>query len=115
MYHEPKLLQPGYYDTIEEIPNMCKVRFPDEKEYKEMSPEDVCALDEQGWYTIMHSVNWGSCDHWTSEKPSKWVRERFNHIIQYTSRGKTIGYNRADFYITLTRQSDYWKSEVWNS
>lgn len=119
MYHKATLLSKAYYDTLEEMPLMAKVYYPDSKEPVEMSPEDICKLDTKDWYTVMHSVNWGSCDHWTSEKPSKWVKERFNNIIHYTSNGKAdgkhIGYNRQEWSITLTKDSHYWKSEVWNS
>jgi len=116
MYHEAKnWMEHPYYDTIEEMPTKAKVFYPDEKLPSEMTADEICALDDEGWYTIMHSVNWGCCDHWTSEKPSKWVRERFNRIIQYTDKGKVVGYNRSDWSLVLTRNSNYWKSEVWNS
>ena len=119
MYHEATLTKRAYYDTLEEMPKMAKVYFPEEKEPKEMTAAEVCALDEEGWYTIMHSVNWGSCDHWTSQKPSKWVRERFERIFHYTKNGKAdgehVGYNRQEWSIRLTRDGKYWKSEVWNS
>lgn len=115
MYHEAKRFSRSYYDTKEEMPKVAKVYFPDEKEPREMTPENICALDNEGWYTIMHSVNYGCCDHWKSEKPSKWVRERFNHIIHYTSNGKHVGYNRQEWSLHLTRDGSYWKAEVWNS
>ena len=115
MYHEGTLITSAYYDTIEEMPKRAKVRFPDKTE-KEMTAEEICALDEEGWYTIMHSSNWGVCDHWTSQKPSKWIKERFNSIIHYTRRnGETVGYNRKSWTIVLTRDANFWKSEVWNS
>ena len=117
MYHEARLGKRAYYDTFEEMPKLAKVCFPEpNKETREMTAEEICQLDKDGWYTIMHSVNWGSCDHWTSEKPSKWVRERFEKIYRYVdNQGRTIGYNRDSWCITLTRDSKYWKSEVWNS
>lgn len=119
MYHEATFLSKAYYDTLEEMPNVAKVYFPNEKEPIEMTPNQVCDLDNEGWYTIMHSVNWGSCDHWTSQKPSKWVKERFNRIVHYTSNGKDdgrhIGYNRLEWSIKLTKNANYWQSEVWNS
>lgn len=120
MYHEAKRwFEKSYYDTIEEMPDKAKVYFPDEKEPRLMTAAEICALDKEGWYTIMHSVNWGCCDHWTSEKPSKWVRERFNRYYHYTKNGKSdgehVGYNRIEWSLRLTKQSDYWKSEVWNS
>ena len=114
MYHEPSIYHRGYYDTIDELPAKCNVRFPDSDDWVEMSPDEVCNLDGK-YYTIMHSSNFGICDHWTSEKPSKWVRERFEKIIQYTAKGKIVGYNRDSTNITLTLESNYWKSEVWNS
>ena len=116
MYHEATLRSRAYYDTFEELPKVAKVYFPDSDEPKEMNAKQVCALDNEGWFTIMHSVNWGCCDHWTSEKPSKWVRERFEKICRYIdNQGNTIGYNRESWHITLTRNGNYWKSEVWNS
>ena len=118
MYHEATLTTKAYYDTLEEMPNTATVCFPD-KQRKEMTADEICALDDEGWYTIMHSVNWGCCDHWTSEKPSKWVKERFEKIWHYTKNGKAdgahVGYNRAEWTIRLTRDGNYWKSEVWNS
>ena len=119
MYHKGTLFRHSYYDTIEEMPDKVRVKFPDEKEYREMTPEEVCALDDDGWYTVMHSCNYGICDHWTSEKPSKWVREKFNNIIHYTSNGKKdgkpIGYDREGWSIVLTKDANVWHSEVWNS
>ena len=119
MYHKPTISSRGYYDTLEEMPIMVKVKFPEEKEFREMTADEVCALDDEGWYTVMHSVNWGCCDHWTSEKPSKWIKERFNHIIHYTKNGKNdgehVGYDRAGWNIVLTKDANVWHSEVWNS
>lgn len=119
MYHKGTLTTKAYYDTLEEMPKVAKVFFPDSKEPREMTADEIRDLDEQGWYTIMHSVNWGCCDHWTSEKPSKWVRERFERIWHFTKNGKAdgkhVGYNRAGWELHLTRQSNYWKAEVWNS
>ena len=115
MYHEAKLLTPAYYDTLEEMPQLAKVYFPNEKEPQMMTADEVCRLDDKGWYTVLHSCNYGVCDHWTSEKPSKWVKEKFEHIIRYTDNGKTVGYNRASWSITLTKDAHVWKSEVWNS
>lgn len=119
MYHEGTIYSKAYYDTFEEMPNVAKVYFPGEKEPREMYAEEIRALDNEGWYTIMHSVNYGSCDHWTSQKPSKWVSERFERIIHYTKNGREdgehIGYNRMEWSLKLTRDSNYWKSEVWNS
>lgn len=115
MYHEGTIFTHSYYDTIEEMPNVAKVYFPDEKEPKEMTAEQVRSLDKDGWYTVMHSVNWGCCDHWTSEKPSKWVRDRFERIVKYVNKDKVVGYNRVDWSIRLTRDAKVWHSEVWNS
>lgn len=119
MYHEGNIYRKAYYDTLEEMPKTAKVYFPDKKEPVEMTAEQIRALDEQGWYTIMHSVNYGVCDHWTSQKPSKWVRERFEKIFHFTSNGKAdgkhVGYNRMEWSLILTRESNYWKAEVWNS
>lgn len=119
MYHKETLSTKAYYDTFEEMPKMAEVRFPladGKSETRQMTADEICALDNEGWYTILHSVNWGSCDHWTSAKPSKWVRERFNHIICYKNKnGEVVGYDRADWLLVLTGEANYWRSEVWNS
>ena len=116
MYHEGRnCLEASYYDTIEEMPKTAKVEFPDGS-VKEMTESEMYGLSNEGWYTIMHSCNYGCCDHWTSEKLEKWVRERFNGIIRYVGKYKeTIGYNRRSWYVKLTKQKNYFKSEVWNS
>lgn len=119
MYHKETLSTKAYYDTFEEMPSKAEVRFPvsDGKwEVRQMTAEEINALDNDGWYTILHSVNWGICDHWTSVKPSKWVRDRFNHIIRYqNNKGEIIGYDRLSWLLVLTRDANYWKAEVWNS
>lgn len=119
MYHEATLGSKAYYDTLEEMPRTAKVYFPDEKEPKELSVNEMNQLSDEGWYTIMHSVNWGSCDHWISVPLRKWVEEKFERIIHYTSNGKVdgehVGYNRYEWSVRLTRDKNYWKSEVWNS
>ena len=119
MYHKATLYSRAYYDTFEEMPDMAEVYFPDEEEPREMTAEEVCRLDDEGWFTVMHSCNYGVCDHWTSEKPSRWVRERFRKILHYTKNGKAdgehVGYDRVEWSIRLTRDGHVWKSEVWNS
>ncbi len=117
MFHEATLTKRAYYDTLEEMPNTARVTFPyPNKETREMTAEEICALDNEGWYTIMHSCNYGCCDHWTSEKPSKWVHERFEKIYHYVdNQGRHVGYNRGGWCLTLTKDANYWKSEVWNS
>lgn len=117
MYHEAKnWYHKSYYDTIEEMPQVAKVYFPDEKEPRLLSADEMIALSVEGWYTIMHSVNWGSCDHWTSQPLSKWVYDRFLSYVRYTnSKGETVGYDRKEWSVKLTKDSKYWKSAVWNS
>lgn len=119
MYHEGSITSHAYYDTLEEMPKTAKVFFPGKEEPVEMTADEIRKLDNEGWYTVMHSVNFGVCDHWTSEKPSKWVRERFEHILHYTSNGKAdckiIGYNRSGWSLTLTKDAHVWHAEVWNS
>ena len=114
-YHKAtRLGEKSYYDTIEEMPGTAEVRFPDGTK-KQMTPDEICELDKDGWLTVMHSCNYGVCDHWTSEKPSTWVRERFNHIIRYVdNNNKTVGYNRRDWWIKLTKERVF-HAEVWNS
>ena len=63
MYHEGTKFSKSYYDTLEEMPKTAKVYFPDEKEPRQMTADEICALDKEGWYTIMHSCNYGCCDH----------------------------------------------------
>ena len=120
MYHESKNpFQKSYYDTIEEMPKTAKVYFPDKDEPVEMTTEQMLKLSREGWFTIMHSCNYGVCDHWTSVPLSKWVYEKFNSYWQYTTNGKadgeTLGYNRKAWSVRLTRDSSYRASEVWNS
>lgn len=119
MYHEATLRTRAYYDTLEEMPDVAKVYFPDEKEPREMTIGEMYKLSNEGWYTIMHTVNWGSCDHWISVPLGKWVDERFKRILHYTSNGKSdgkhVGYNRQAWSVRLTKDKNYWKSEVWNS
>lgn len=62
MYHEGTWATKAYYDTIDEMPNTIKVSFPKDGNVPmkcvEMTREEVLALDEKGWYTIMHSSNY---------------------------------------------------------
>lgn len=119
MYHKATPCSKAYYDTLEEMPNMAKVRFPNEKEPVEMTVEQMYELSREGWRTIMNTCNYGVCDHWDSVPLSVWVDKRFKQILHYTSNGKAdgkhIGYNRASWYVILTRDKHYHKSEVWNS
>ena len=115
MYHEGKITTRAYYDTMDEMPSKAQVTFPDGTT-KEMSIAEMYDLSDAGWYTIMHSVNWGSCDHWTSQPLSKWVNERFKKVYRFVDgNNKTVGYNRDSWSVKLTKDSNYWKSEVWNS
>lgn len=120
MYHEARFegftMYKAYYDTIGEMPVKAKVYFPEQKEPVEMTAEEMYKLSDEGWYTIMHSVNYGVCDHWTSEPLKTWVDKRFNRINQYVDKkGNTVGYNRDEWSVHLTKDSNYWQSEVWNS
>ena len=116
MYHESNgWMSPPYYDTKEEMPDTATVKFPDGTT-RQMTAEEITSLDNEGWFTVMHSVNWGSCDHWTSEKPSKWVRKEFQSIIKYVNeKKKTVGFNRSSWTIVLTKDAHFFKSAVWNS
>ena len=116
MYHEGKLLTPSYYDTIDEMPNIVKVSFPNDKGYREMSPEDFKKLDDDGWYCPLSSSNYGCCDFIEYVKPSVWLERKFNKIIKYIDKNKnTIGYNRASWYIHLSERKKPTESFVWNS
>lgn len=116
MYHEATLSTRAYYDTLEEMPKVAKVYLPNEKEPKEMTIDEMYKLSDEGWYTIMHTVNWGSCDHWTSVPLKIWVEKRFRTILGYTNKkGELVGYNRQEWSVRLTKDKNYWKSEVWNS
>lgn len=115
MYHEATAFTRAYYDTKEELPNEIKVYFPNEKEPKIMTPRQLLDLSEEGWMTVMHSCNYGVCDHWISEPLIKWLEERFECIIRYVDKNdKTVGYNRKGWSLRLTKEK-VWKSEVWNS
>lgn len=118
MYHKSELFKKAYYDTLEEMPTTAKIYFPNEKEPRELSVTEMYKLSDEGWKTVMHTVNWGSCDHWCSVPLRKWVDSRFLRIIHYTSNGKengtSIGYDRMEWSARLTKE-DVWESSVWNS
>lgn len=115
MYHKGTLYSHAYYDTIEEMPAVAKVYFPNEKEPVEMTADEMQKLSDEGWYTILHTVNYGCCDHWSSVRLEVWVRERFNRIVRFENKGRIVGYNRSDWSVRLTKDKNYHKSEVWNS
>lgn len=116
MYHKAELFKRAYYDTIEEMPKVAKVYFPDKKEPVEMTSDEMLKLSDEGWYTILHEVNYGCCDHWTSVKLEVWVRKRFNQIVILEDKNHNIvGYNRMDWSVRLTKDKNFRKSEVWNS
>lgn len=115
MYHQATLTTKAYYDTIEELPKEATVSFPDGTK-KKMTSSEMYKLSNEGWYTIMASCNWGICDHWDSEPLKVWVEKKFLPILQLVDKnGKTIGYNRSEWNVVLTRNKNYHKSEVWNS
>lgn len=114
MYHKGTIYEYSYYDTIEEMPNVADVYFPDKKEPVKKTVQEMLELSNEGWYTILHEVNYGCCDHWTSVKLEVWVQKRFNKIVRYSTKNG-IGYNRASWSVHLTKDSNYHKSEVWNS
>ena len=106
-----------YYDFPHEIPDECKVSFPDDREPKMMSKKEMRELAEkEEWWVIVHTVNWGSCDHWKSIPFKTWIDKYYPKLNQYVDRNKnTIGYARENRYVKLTKESNYWKAEVWNS
>lgn len=115
MKHEAKAgYYPEYYDTMDELPKEVNVKFPHSDKWVKMTEDEVKKLDGKYW-TIMHSVNWGSCDHWTSEKPSYWLKEEFNKVYHYKYQGKFLGYNRRSYDLKLTEESNFFKAEVWDS
>lgn len=117
MYHKAKnCLEHSYYDTIGEMPLKANVYYPDSKKPVMMDSAEMFKLSSEGWRTIMHSCNYGCCDHWTSEPLSKRVNDKFNSYYQFTDReGKIVGYNRREWAVRLTRDKHYFHSEVWNS
>lgn len=115
MYHEATFYSRAYYDTMEEMPNVAKVYSPEWEGYKELTSEQMMELSDEGWYVIVNETNWGCCDHWVSKPLRYWVENRFNRITQYTTKGWVVGYNRNGWEVKLTRDSKYWKAEVWNS
>lgn len=118
MYHKATITTRAYYDTVSEMPNTAKVYFPkeDNRPMEEMTVEQMMELSDKGYHTIVHSVNFGCCDHWYSVPLSRWVQEYFMQIIHYTDqKGDTVGYDRKDWSVLLTYDADYRKSDVWNS
>lgn len=116
MYHKATLSTRDYYDTIGEMPIEANVYFPDAKEPKKMTAEQMFDLSGEGWYAIAHSCNLGVCDHWYSISLATWVREEFLQIIAYTNnKGDTVGYNRLAWTVLLTNDKSYRASSVWNS
>lgn len=122
MYHEKKKWGIGYiscYDSIEEIPDICKVYFPKEdgREPQSMTTEEMEALAwREKWYVIVGDHNFGVCDHWVSIPFMRWICERYPRIDRYVDeRQQTVGYNRKYTSVELTKDKDFHKSEVWNS
>ncbi len=118
MYHENVKFgyaQISYYDRQEEIPDICTVSIPG-KGKTEMSYNEMIQFAEtEEWYVIVNECNWGVCDHWVSIPFRRWITEYYPKIIQYENNGKIIGYARLNRFVTLTKNKDYWKAEVWNS
>lgn len=106
----------SYYDTIEEIPDCCLVSFPDgSKRAFSLSEMQKLALTEE-WYVIVNDCNYGVCDHWISIPFRQWLEGYFPQLIRYEGKNKeTRGYNRKYPSVSLTKEKNYHKSEVWNS
>lgn len=122
MYHENKRWGLGCvscYDTIEEIPDSCIVKFPKEdgREPQSMTKEEMEKLSwQEGWWVIVPDHNYGVCDHWVSIPFSRWICERYPKIDIYEEPKKgIIGYNRHYRSVTLTKDKNFRYSEVWNS
>lgn len=122
MYHENKRWGIGYvscYDTAEEIPDKCEVRFPEEdgREPQSMTSKEMenLARNEQ-WYVIVPDHNFGVCDHWISIPFMQWIYARYPRIDRYVDEKKqTVGYNRHERSVKLTKDKNFRYSEVWNS
>lgn len=122
MYHEHVRWGCGLincYDTIEEIPDMCEVRFPEEDGRKSemMTSRQMLALAErEEWYVVVGDHNYGVCDHWISIPFRRWIYERYTKINQYQDeKNKTVGYARSNISVCLTKDKNFHYSEVWNS
>lgn len=116
MYHKPENFQMfyPYYDTVEEMPEEVTVKFPDGTTRK-MTTTELDALSDEGYYAIQESSNYGCCDHWTATSISRWVIDNFRQIIRYVDKNdKTVGYNRRQWCVWLTKDKHYFKSSVWN-
>lgn len=59
MYHEATFMTKAYYDTIEEMPIVAKVKSPEWEGVRELTANEMLDLSDEGWYTIIHEVNWG--------------------------------------------------------
>lgn len=123
MYHEKKKWGYGFiscYDSIEEIPDICEVRFPEDdgRKPQPMTENEMekLAWSEKDWYVIVPDHNYGVCDHWISIPFMRWICERYPRINRYVDdRQQTIGYNRQYRSVSLTKDKNFSKSEVWNS
>lgn len=122
MYHENVRWGCGLincYDTIEEIPDMCEVRFPEEygRKTEMMSSKDMLALaGREEWYVVVGDHNYGVCDHWISIPFRRWINERYTRITRYQNeKNETVGYARANISVSLTKNKNFHYSEVWNS
>lgn len=118
MFHKASKFNEAYYDTMSEMPNTAMVAFPKEdgRTPEEMTVEQMLRLSEEGYYTIEHTVTLGCCDHWRSIPLSAWVANHFEKIIRFVDDdNNVIGYDREEWYVTLTRNANYHMSEVWDS
>lgn len=120
MYHE--ITNPfawpnePYYDSVKEIPDSCRVHFPDGRTQDMSSSEMRVLANAEEWYVIVNDCNYGVCDHWISIPFSQWVNKYYPRIKQFVNKQKEpFGYCRIHQSVSLTKDKNFRKSEVWNS
>lgn len=119
MFHKSKnCFSSSYYDTMEEIPTDITVFYPKEERRDAVTIPvmELSSLCGDDYRCVMHSVNYGCCDHWDAVTADRWISECWSRVIRYTDKdGRTVGYNRPNKSVCLTRDKNYRVSEVWNS
>lgn len=113
----PKWPYRPYWDSIEEIDDQCRVYIPGINEPKEMTEAEMRRLArDEDWYVIIEDSNFGVCDHWYSIPFMKWIDDYYCRYIKYQQNDKSIlGYARKANYVSLTKEKNFSKSEIWNS
>lgn len=113
----PKWPYRPYWDSVEEIEDVCRVYIPGNNEPRNMTEAEMRQLAaEEEWYVIIEDSNFGVCDHWYAITFGKWIDKYYCQFIRYQRHDKSIlGYARESDYVRLTTDKNFRKSEVWNS